>query len=135
MLQLEGLSQDLFRRVLHTLWRICSKQRILPGPHLLPEGLLRTDDTEIASGGFASIRRGEFTESSSSPDARSVCIKTMKVTVKDGTEGRCNVEKVGDTPFLVTNIRDSRLLDVLRGDLHLDEIKASKYCPVPWRYK
>lgn len=92
------------------------------------------DDTEIASGGFASIRRGVFTESSSSPDARSVCIKMMKVTVKDGTEGRCNVEKVGGTPFLVTNVCDSRLLDVLRGDLHLDEIKAPKCCPMPWRY-
>ena len=92
------------------------------------------DGTEIASGGFASIWRGVLVESSSSPDPRNVCIKMMKFTVKDGTEGRCDIEKVGSTLFLVTNICDSRLLDVLRGDLHLDEIKAPKCCPVPWRY-
>ena len=67
---------------------------------------------ETASGGFASIRKGVLMEDNSGSNSKSVCVKAMKITEKNGDEGRSNIEKVSHAPLSPCS-RDSRPLGVL----------------------
>ncbi|KAF9643197.1 kinase-like protein [Thelephora ganbajun] len=83
VLQLEGLNPGLFRKALHSLWSTCNKRGMLPKPYIVSEGLSRTGDVPMASGGYANVWMGELTRNSG---PMRVCIKTMKVPTKDGSE-------------------------------------------------
>jgi hypothetical protein len=63
---------------------------------MVSDGLSRTGEKEFASGGFANVWKGELMEGNSNP--RSVCIKAMKVAVRDGEGERSNIEKVRNSP-------------------------------------
>ena len=113
MLQLDELNIELFRKVLYTLWCTCGKRRVLPRPYLFQEELLKTDNVEIASGGFASVRKGELKENGSSSNSKSVCIKVIKVAEKNGEEGRGKIEKVSRAPSLPACSRGPRIPGIL----------------------
>ena len=104
VLQVENLRPGLFQKVLHSLWSICGRRGVLPRSHMISEGLSRTGGKEFASGGFANVWKAELVKRNSNP--RSVCIKAMKVAVRDGEGGGSNTEKVGNSPQLFHPIND-----------------------------
>ena len=63
---------------------------------MISEGLSRTGEKEFASGGYAGVWEGKLVERNSNP--RTVCIKAIKVTVRDG---RSSIEKVGSSASLL----------------------------------
>jgi hypothetical protein len=90
------LSTNLFQQALHALWSVCGKRGVLPSSYIISEGVSRKDKKGFASGGFADVWKGELVERNF--NRRKVCLKTIKVTVKDGQKGRKSNEKVGELP-------------------------------------
>jgi hypothetical protein len=97
VLQVENLRPGLFQKALHSLWSICGGRGVLPRSHMISEGLSKTDGKQFASGGYADVWKGELVGVNSK--SRNVCIKAMKVAVRDVEGGRSNIEKVSDPPF------------------------------------
>jgi hypothetical protein len=96
VLRIENLSPGLFQKALYGLWSTCGKRGVLPKSHIISEGLSRTGEKEFASGGYANVWKGELVERNSNP--RRVCIKAMKIAVRDGEGERNSIEKVGNSP-------------------------------------
>jgi len=74
---------------------------VLPKSHIISGGLSRTGDRDFASGGYANIWKGKLVERDTY--TKRICIKAIKVTVKDGAGGRRNIEKVGDSPSVLSD--------------------------------
>lgn len=60
---------------------------------------MRRDERAFASGGFADVRKGELVGKNF--NRRKVCLKTIKVTVRDGEKVREDNEKVRGIPFFL----------------------------------
>jgi len=74
---------------------------VLPKSHIISEGLSRTGKKDFASGGYANIWKGKLVERGT--NAKRICIKAIKVTVRDGEEERRGIGKVGNSSSVLSD--------------------------------
>ena len=79
-----GPSSAAFRKCLRELRSICGATGMLPTSYALPPHLLDVGPTPFASGGYGDVYKGTF-------DGRKVCIKRLRVYLKDGPQKAAKV--------------------------------------------